>query len=126
MAKILIVDDVKMMRHTIKSYATKLGFKEVFDAENGWEGVNKYNLLRPDVVTMDITMPERNGIENGIDALVAIRKDFPEASIIMLTSHGEQKQVIDAISKGAKGYILKPITLEKLRDALSKLELDMS
>jgi len=66
-------------------------------------------------------MPGKNGITNGIDSLVEIRKENPDANIIMLTSHGEQKLVVQAITKGAKDYILKPITKEKIEEAFAKI-----
>ena len=121
MANILVVDDAKVMRLTIKKHLENLGYKVVGEAENGFEAIEKYKLLEPDIVTMDITMPGLNDIRNGIDALVEIIKIDKKAKIIMLTSHGEQKLVIDAISKGSKGYILKPITSEKLSNVLQKI-----
>ena len=121
MKRILVVDDAKVMRLTIKKHLENLGYKVVGEAENGFEAIEKYKLLEPDIVTMDITMPGLNDIRNGIDALVEIIKIDKKAKIIMLTSHGEQKLVIDAISKGSKGYILKPITSEKLSNVLEKI-----
>ena len=121
MKRILVVDDAKVMRLTIKKHLENLGYKVVGEAENGFEAIEKYKLLEPDIVTMDITMPGLNDIRNGIDALVEIIKIDKKAKIIMLTSHGEQKLVIDAISKGSKGYILKPITSEKLSNVLQKI-----
>jgi two-component system chemotaxis response regulator CheY len=121
MTNVLIVDDLTIMRQAIKGYVTKLGYKVVGEASNGDDAIKLYKSLKPDIVTMDITMPAFNGILNGIDALKHIRQYDSEAKVIMLTSHGEQKLIIDAISLGAKGYILKPITSEKLDVVLKKL-----
>lgn len=121
MANMLVVDDTKIMRTTISRQLEELGHKVVAEAQNGFEAIEQYKKFKPDVVTMDITMPEINNIGNGIDALSEIRKVDPEAVVIMLTSHGEQKLVIEAITKGSKGYILKPVTKAKLADVLNKV-----
>ena len=118
MANVLVVDDVSIMRFTIKKHLTSLGHKVVAEAANGHEAIKQYEAHSPDVVTMDITMPAENGIKNGIEALVGIKKIDMDAKVIMVTSHGEEKLVMEAITKGAKGYILKPITEEKLGDAM--------
>ena len=122
MAKILVVDDAKVMRITIKKQLEKLGHEVIAEAENGFEAIEQYKLYNPDLVTMDITMPEVNGISSGIEALVEIRNIDPNAKIIMVTSHGEENLVIEAISKGSKGYILKPIVQDKLQDIIEKLK----
>ncbi|MEA3554223.1 MAG: response regulator [Campylobacterota bacterium] len=123
MATVMIVEDSMIMRHSIKRILIELGHKVISEAANGFESIEKYKLMKPDIVTMDITMPGENGIENGIDALVEIKKINKDANVIMLTSHGEQKLVIQAVSKGAKGYILKPVTKEKIADAFGKITL---
>lgn len=123
MANILVVDDVKIMRLTIKRHLEDMGHTVVAEAGNGHEAISQYKIFQPDLVTMDITMPEINGIGNGIDALEKIKEFDSDAKIIMLTSHGEQKLVIEAISKGSKGYVLKPVTKDKLSDVLGKIDL---
>ena len=120
MANVLVVDDVSIMRFTIKKHLTSLGHKVIAEASNGFEAINQYETHNPDIVTMDITMPAENGIKNGIEALVGIKKIDRDAKVIMVTSHGEERLVMEAITKGAKGYILKPITEEKLSDALKQ------
>jgi two-component system chemotaxis response regulator CheY len=120
MAKVLVVDDAKIMRINIINMLDDLGHVVVAEATDGSMGVEMYKKHLPDVVTMDITMPCENGIEDGIDAVKAIRKDFPEAKIIMITSHGEQDKVIKAIQYGASNYLLKPIKIEKLEEVLKK------
>ena len=123
MANILVVDDTKIMRTTIARQLAELGHTVVAEAQNGYEATELYKKFKPDLVTMDITMPELNNIGNGIDALSEIKKIDPEAIVIMLTSHGEQKLVIEAITKGSKGYILKPVTKAKLADVLNKINI---
>jgi two-component system chemotaxis response regulator CheY len=119
MANVLVVDDLTIMRQTIKGHITKLGHKVIAEASNGDDAIKLYKSTKPDIVTMDITMPAFNGVLNGIDALKLIKEYDSEAKVIMVTSHGEQKLIMDAISLGAKGYILKPITHDKL-DAIFK------
>ena len=121
MAKILIVDDAKIMRANLKNMLVHLEHNVIGEAENGYQAIEKYKLFKPDIVTMDITMPSTNGIENGIDAVKHII-DFDEnAKIIMITSHGEQDKVIKAIQNGASNYILKPLKIEKLEEIINKL-----
>ena len=121
MASFLIVDDIAIMRFTIKKHLLSLGHKVVAEAANGYEAIKYYKLYKPDIVTMDITMPGENNIKNGIEALVEIKKIDTDAKVIMITSHGEEKLVIEAITKGAKGYILKPITEEKIANVLKSV-----
>jgi two-component system chemotaxis response regulator CheY len=84
-------------------------------------GVQMYKNHKPDFATMDITMPSENGINDGIDAVKAIKSEFPEAKIVMITSHGEENKVLDAIQNGASNYILKPIKIEKLKEVIDKI-----
>src|SRR5699024_6000024 len=105
MAKdILIVDDAAFMRMMIKDILSKNGFNIVGEAENGADAVEKYKELTPDLVTMDITMPEKDGIT----ALKEIKEMNPNATIIMCSAMGQQAMVIDAIQAGAKDFIVKP------------------
>jgi len=119
--KILIADDAKVIRITLKKHLEALGHTIVGEAKNGQEAIELYDKYQPDLVTMDVTMPEVNDIKNGIEAMVKIRDKYPEAHVVVITSHGEKKLVIEAISKGAKGYILKPITKEKLYDIIANI-----
>jgi two-component system chemotaxis response regulator CheY len=120
MARVLVVDDAKMMRVNIINMLEKLGHEIVAEAANGYMAVEMYKKHLPDLVTMDITMPIENGVENGIDAVIAIKKEFSEAKIVMVTSHGEQDKVIKAIQSGASNYLLKPIQIEKLQEIMKK------
>lgn len=121
MAKILIVDDIAIMRNVIKRHLEKLGHSVVAEAENGHRAVFQYKLFNPDIVTMDITMPAENGVKNGIDSLKLIKEYDSNAKVVMVTSHGEEKLVMEALTSGAKGYLLKPVTEEKLKTLLDKL-----
>ena len=121
MARIMVVDDVSIMRFTIKGHLQRLGHDVVAEASNGDEAINQYMSTKPDLVTMDITMPAVNDVRSGIEALVKIREFDKNAKVIMITSHGEEKLVMEALTKGAKGYVLKPITEEKLKPALAKV-----
>jgi len=123
MATVLIVDDAAIMRINIRKMLEKLGHKVVGEAVNGHDAIQQYEKLNPDFVTMDITMPEINGIGDGIEAVRQIRLSDYKAKIIMITSHGEQKKVISAIQNGASNYLLKPIIYEKLEEVVNKLSL---
>lgn len=117
MLNIMIVDDSTIIRKTLKSKLNALGHNVVASAKSGREAISLYKKSNPDLVTMDITMP----IMNGIDALKHIKMKYKDAKVIMVTSHGEEKLVMEAIMNGAKGYVLKPISEEKLYEAIKKV-----
>jgi len=121
MAKVLVVDDSKIMRLNVKRMLEKLGHEVIAEAENGFESIEKYEISNPDFVTMDITMPEADGIKDGIEAAAKIIEKDKAAKILMVTSHGEQDKVLRAIKNGAKGYMLKPIKEEELKSKINKL-----
>jgi two-component system chemotaxis response regulator CheY len=123
MANVLIVDDAKIMRLNLKIILEKLGHQVISEAQNGFEAIDKYKVTKPDFVTMDVTMPSINGINDGIDAVGEIIKYDKDAKIIMVTSHGEQDKVIKAIQNGASNYVLKPIKQDKLEEIINKLNL---
>ncbi|KIL80588.1 response regulator [Bacillus badius] len=114
--RILVVDDAAFMRMMIKDILTKNGFEVVGEASDGAQAVEKYKELKPDLVTMDITMPEKDGIS----ALKEIKADDPNARIIMCSAMGQQSMVIDAIQAGAKGFIVKPFQPDRVIEAISK------
>ncbi|MEQ6387837.1 response regulator [Bacillaceae bacterium S4-13-58] len=114
--KILIVDDAAFMRMMIKDILTKNGYEVVGEAQDGVQAVEKYSELKPDLVTMDITMPEMDGIT----ALKEIKKKFPDAKIIMCSAMGQQAMVIDAIQAGAKDFIVKPFQADRVLEAIKK------
>ncbi|UMZ73372.1 response regulator [Natranaerofaba carboxydovora] len=114
--KVLIVDDAAFMRMMIKDILTKNGFEVVGEAENGAQAVEKYDELSPDIVTMDITMPEKDGIQ----ALKEIKGKDANANIIMCSAMGQQSMVIEAIQAGAKDFIVKPFQPERVMEAIKK------
>lgn len=114
--KILIVDDAAFMRMMIKDILTKNGYEVVAEAADGAEAVEKYKEHQPDLVTMDITMPEMDGIT----ALKEIRQINPNAKVIMCSAMGQQAMVIDAIQAGAKDFIVKPFQADRVIEAIQK------
>ena len=117
MATVLIVDDAAFMRISIKNMLTKNGYEVVGEAENGKIGVEKYKELKPDIVTMDITMPEMNGL----DALKEIVAFDSGAQVVMVSAMGQEAMVRDAILSGARGFIVKPFKEEGIIAAIKKL-----
>ncbi len=115
--KVLITDDALFMRVTLKNILTSGGYEVVAEAVNGAEGVRLYREYQPDLVTMDITMPEMDGIT----ALQAIRSEFPDAVVVMVTAMGQKRLVVEAIQAGAKDFIVKPFQAEKVLEAVRKL-----
>ncbi len=118
MAKnILICDDAAFMRMMIKDILTKNGYNVAGEAENGQKAVEKYKELSPDLVLMDITMPEMDGIQ----ALKEIKKLDSNALIIMCSAMGQQAMVIESIQAGAKDFIVKPFQAERVIEAVKKV-----
>ncbi|GEL75867.1 response regulator [Tenuibacillus multivorans] len=115
--KILVVDDAAFMRMMIKDILEKNGFEIVGEAEDGVQALEKYNELNPDLVTLDITMPEKDGIT----ALKEIVSDDPEAKVVMCSAMGQQAMVIDAIQAGAKDFIVKPFQADRVLEAIKKV-----
>ena len=118
MAKnILVCDDAAFMRMMIKDILTKNGYTVAGEAENGVKAVEKYNELKPDLVLMDITMPEMDGIQ----ALKKIKEGAPNAVVIMCSAMGQQAMVIESIQAGAKDFIVKPFQAERVLEAVKKI-----
>ena len=118
MAKnILICDDAAFMRMMIEDILTKNGYNVAGEAENGAKGVEKYNELKPDLVLMDITMPEMDGIQ----ALKAIKAADADAKVIMCSAMGQQAMVIESIQSGAKDFIVKPFQADRVLEAVKKV-----
>ena len=113
---ILICDDAAFMRMMLKDILVKEGFEVVGEAVNGADGVEKYNSLKPDLVTMDITMPEMDGIA----ALKAIRASDPAAKVIMCSAMGQQAMVVESIQAGARDFIVKPFQKDRVIEAIKK------
>lgn len=114
--KVLIVDDSPIISRKLTMMVELLGYKVVKTAATGTEAIAAYRASRPDVVTMDITMPDMDGIE----ATRRIVSEFPDAKIVMVTSHGQEKMVLEALKAGAKGYVLKPFDGKKVSEAIQK------
>jgi len=118
MAKnILICDDAAFMRMMIKDILTKNGYNVVAEAENGAKAVEKYDEAKPDLVLMDITMPEMDGIQ----ALKKIKEKDPNAVVIMCSAMGQQAMVIDSIQSGARDFIVKPFQADRVIEAVKKV-----
>ncbi|MBP8763038.1 two-component system, chemotaxis family, response regulator CheY [Acetoanaerobium noterae] len=118
MAKgILLVDDAAFMRMMLKDILVKNGYEVLGEAENGLKAVEKYKELNPDLVIMDITMPEMDGIE----AVKEIKKINPSAAVIMCSAMGQQSMVIEAIQSGAKDFIVKPFQADRIIEAVRKV-----
>ena len=115
--RVLIVDDAVVMRMMIKGILSKNGFDVVGEAQNGAEAVDKYKALMPDLVTMDMVMPEMDGIT----AVKQIMSFDPNAKIIMCTSMGQQALVVEAIQAGAKSFVTKPFQPPKILETINKV-----
>ncbi|TDF98217.1 response regulator [Paenibacillus piri] len=114
--RILIVDDAAFMRMMIRDILTKNGYEVCGEANDGAQAIEKFKEVRPDLITMDITMPEMDGIA----ALKEIKKLDPGAKVIMCSAMGQQAMVIDAIQAGAKDFIVKPFQADRVIEAIKK------
>jgi two-component system chemotaxis response regulator CheY len=114
--RVLVVDDAAFMRMMVRDILSKNGYEVVGEAENGMKAVEKYSELHPDLTTMDITMPEMDGIS----AVKAIKKIDPNAKIIMCSAMGQQAMVIEAIQAGARDFIVKPFQADRVLEAVRK------
>ena len=118
MAKnILVCDDAAFMRMMIKYILTKNGYNVAGEAENGLKAVEKYAEVKPDLVLLDITMPEMDGIQ----ALKKIKESDPNALVIMCSAMGQQAMVIESIQAGAKDFIVKPFQADRVLEAVKKV-----
>lgn len=117
MARVLITDDAAFMRMMLRDILTKNGYEVCGEAVNGKDMLTKYAELQPDLVTLDITMPEMTGLE----ALVELRKKDPNAKVIMCSAMGQQAMVIEAIQGGAKDFIVKPFQADRVLEAIRKI-----
>lgn len=117
MKKILIVDDAAFMRMMLKDILKKNGYESIVEAENGVVAVEKYKEEKPDLVLMDITMPEMDGIQ----AVRNIKAIDPDAKIVMCSAMGQQAMVIEAIQAGARDFIVKPFQHDRVIEAVKKI-----
>lgn len=117
MPTVLIVDDALFMRVAVGNMFKEWGFEIVGEASNGREAVELYNQYKPDLVTMDITMP----VMSGLDAVKEIKPAHPDANIIMMTALGQQRIIVEAIEAGAKDFITKPFEKNQLKSVVDNI-----
>ena len=117
MAKILCVDDAAFMRKVVKDTLSKNGYTDLYEAVDGADAVEKYSEINPDLVIMDITMPNMDGLE----ALKAIRAKNPAANVVMCSAMGQEAMVIDAITAGAKDFIVKPFKPDRVLKTVNNI-----
>lgn len=117
MVRVMVVDDTAFMRMMMKTILEDLGFEVIAEARNGKEAVDEYTRVKPDLVTMDITMPEMDGVE----ALRKIKAIDPLAKVIMCSAMGQRDMVLDAITSGAKDFVVKPFQRDRIQEAVSKV-----
>lgn len=117
MATVLIVDDSRTSRRILRNLLEENGFTVVGDAENGELGYVKYKELKPDIVTMDITMPGMDGIE----ALSLIKREDENARVIMITAAGQKEKMVTALKRGADEFITKPFDEKEIISVLNRL-----
>lgn len=117
MKKVMIVDDTAFMRLALKTMLEKNGYEVVAEAVNGADAIKKYREHAPDIVTMDITMPEMTGIE----ALKVILQNDPQAKVVMISAMGQESFVKEAIVSGAKYFVVKPFKEDKVIETVSKI-----
>ena len=117
MAKIMLVDDAAFMRTMVKDALTKAGYTDLIEAQDGAEAVEKFNAENPDLVFMDITMPNKDGLE----ALKEIKAAHPNANIVMCSAMGQEAMVIEAIKSGAKDFIVKPFKPDRILATAEKI-----
>ncbi|MCL2099706.1 MAG: response regulator [Oscillospiraceae bacterium] len=115
--KILLVDDAAFMRMMIKDILVKNGYNVCGEAQDGVDAIEKYKDLQPDLVIMDITMPNLDGLQ----ALKAIKKDYPEAKIVMCSAMGQESYVVEAIKSGASDFIVKPFQADRIISTVQKV-----
>lgn len=114
--KIMVVDDTAFMRTVMRTIVEELGHEVVAEAENGAEAVSMYHFVRPDLITMDITMPEMDGVS----ALRKIKTMDADAKVVMCSAMGQRDMVLDAIRSGASDFVVKPIQKERVSEAIRK------
>ncbi|MBO5241221.1 MAG: response regulator [Lachnospiraceae bacterium] len=117
MAKILIVDDSRTSRKMLRSILESNGHEILDEAVNGQDGVQKFQALRPDVITLDITMP----IVDGVEALKMIKALDGDAKVVMVTAAGQKNKMIDCIKAGANEFLTKPFDQQEILDVIAKM-----
>jgi two-component system chemotaxis response regulator CheY len=116
MARVLVVDDAAFMRKMVSDALTKGGHEVVGEAGNGVEAISQFQALKPDLMTLDITMPEKDGLA----ALADIMAADPSAKVVMCSALGQESKVLEAIKLGAKDFVVKPFQPDRVIDAVGK------
>jgi two-component system, chemotaxis family, chemotaxis protein CheY len=116
MARVLVVDDAAFMRKMVSDALAQGGHEVVGEAGNGAEAIERYQTLKPEVTTLDITMPEKDGLE----ALKEIVSLDPTARVVMCSALGQETKVLEAIKAGAKDFVVKPFQPDRVLEAVSK------
>ncbi len=114
---VLICDDAIFMRTMLADILTQAGYEVIGEAETGVQAVEKYAQLRPDLVTMDIVMPDLGGI----DAVRTITQQYPDAKVLMCSAMGQQALVVEAIAAGAKDFVVKPFQPSRVLEAVQRV-----
>jgi len=117
MAKILCVDDEAFMRKVVKDTLSKNGYTDLYEAVDGADAVDKFTEISPDLVIMDITMPNMNGLE----ALMCIKKEDRNSKVIMITAAGQKEKMLQAIKEGADDFITKPFDADQILGAIERV-----
>ncbi len=117
MATVLMVDDSAVSRKVLRNILEKGGYQVIGEAANGEEGYLKYKELKPDIVTMDITMP----VMDGIESLSLIKKENEDTKVVMITASGQREKMVEALKRGAEEFILKPFEEDEILKTLSYL-----
>lgn len=117
MATIMIVDDAIFLRHVLKAIIAESAHTVIAEASNGREAIHMYKIHKPDLITMDITMPDMDGIT----AVKEIRLHHPQAKIIMCTAMGQHKMVLEAIAAGARDFIVKPFQSDRVLQSIANV-----
>ena len=116
MARVLVVDDAAFMRKMVSDALTKAGHEVIAEAANGQEAVDQFQALKPEVMTLDITMPEKDGLA----ALKEIMALDPTAKVVMCSALGQETKVLEAVKSGAKDFVVKPFKPHRVIDAVGK------
>jgi two-component system chemotaxis response regulator CheY len=116
MARVLVVDDAVFMRKVVSDALAKGGHEVIGEAANGQEAVEQFQSLKPEVTTLDITMPEKDGLS----ALREIIAMDPQARVVMCSALGQETKVLEAIKAGAKDFVVKPFQAERVLSAIEK------
>jgi two-component system, chemotaxis family, chemotaxis protein CheY len=116
MARVLVVDDAAFMRKMVSDALTKGGHEVVGEAGNGVEAISQFQALKPDLMTLDITMPEKDGLA----ALADIMAADPSAKVVMCSALGQESKVLEAIKLGAKDFVVKPFQADRVIEAVGK------